>query len=371
MRQLALTRAAVLTPFEFIEEATVLIRQGRIISIGAGRVGIPEGFREISLEGLILTPGLIDICLHSRGEAAAMSGDVASLSEMARFSATHGVTSFLATITSVTNEQLHSVAAAYSKLVHSDYKGSRCLGLHLEFGGGAVETGMGQNVSLPALTVAEVERLQQISNFGIKKITLDPQMPGASELAAQMVRRGITCSIGRSRADFATTVAAVENGFSSVTHCFEQLRPFNCLKPGVVGAAMLHKGLTVEIIADERQIHPATLELVWRLKGRDGIILTSAAMTSTGSAKEEGPAGIGDNPVTLEQVVRNFWQSTGCELSEAFCMATYNPAKQLGLSDFKGSLAPGKDADIIAVTPDFDVVMTMIAGEIISGLIAV
>ncbi|HYH04141.1 MAG TPA: amidohydrolase family protein, partial [Bacillota bacterium] len=126
----------------------------------------------------------------------------------------------------------------------------------------------------------------------------------------------------------------------------------------------------------------------WRLKGTDGIILASAAMAPDCPTEGEcanvdmdlvnGQGYLSDtavkavgNFVTLEQMVRNFWQSTGCELSEAFKMATYNPALQLGMIDSKGSLAPGKDADIIAITPDFDVVMTMISGEIISGLIAV
>ena len=57
-------------------------------------------------------------------------------------------------------------------------------------------------------------------------------------------------------------------------------------------------------------------------------------------------------------------------MTDAFRMATYNPALHLGLSDRKGSISPGKDADIIAVTPDLDVVMTMVDGEIISGLVA-
>jgi N-acetylglucosamine-6-phosphate deacetylase len=133
-------------------------------------------------------------------------------------------------------------------------------------------------------------------------------------------------------------------------------------------------------------LHPATIDLAWRLKGAEGIILASDAMPPLGlpdgtHSSPEGdltlnngiitnqagkPAG---SSLTLDQAVRNFMDASGCELTDAVRLATYNPARLLGINKHKGSLYPGKDADLVILTPDLEVIMTMIGGEVISGLI--
>jgi N-acetylglucosamine-6-phosphate deacetylase len=218
-------------------------------------------------------------------------------------------------------------------------------------------------------------------------ITLAPELPGAMEVAATLVDKGILCAIGHSDADFETTITAITNGFSCITHCFNQLRPFHHREPGVLGAALLRSELVVELIADGTHLHPGTLELVLKAKGPEQIILVSDAMLPTGMPNgkyqttegeltlEKGSltnqkGNLAGSVLTLERAVKNFMDFTGCELTDALRMATYNPARYLGINKRKGSLYPGKDADLVALTPDLDVVMTMVEGEIISGLIS-
>ena len=52
---------------------------------------------------------------------------------------------------------------------------------------------------------------------------------------------------------------------------------------------------------------------------------------------------------------------TGCSLMQAIEMASVNPASQLGL-DHKGSLAKGKDADVVILDHDFTVMMSFCKG---------
>jgi N-acetylglucosamine-6-phosphate deacetylase len=207
-------------------------------------------------------------------------------------------------------------------------------------------------------------------------------------VAEVLDKEGIVCSIGHSDADYEMTCQATESGFICVTHCFNGLRPWHHRDPGTVGAALTTDALTAEVIADGVHLHPAALELLWRAKGVQRLILVSDGMAPAGCgdglfATYCGPlrvkggrlttatGNLAGSNLTLEQTVKNFWEFTSCELTDAFRMATYNPAKLLGIEADKGSLAPGKDADLIALTPEFDVVLTMVGGEIISGLIAV
>jgi N-acetylglucosamine-6-phosphate deacetylase len=389
-RQLALTRALVLTPFKLIEDAVILISNGKIIALGPGAtLGIPPGYREIDLEGLLIAPGLIDPHLHGGGGVEVMRGKTAALADLARFSATHGVTAFLATTMAAPETDLQAVARSFAALASHSYQGARCLGLHLEGPYlAAGRAGFHRTDWLRPPSVAELERLQQNSDTGIKMVTLAPELPGALELAEALVKQGVVCSIGHSDADYETACQAAESGFTCVTHCFNQLRPWHHRDPGAVGAALTIDTLAVEVIADGFHLHPAVLELLWRAKGAQGLILISDGMAPARCGDGAfsgycGPVGAADgrvttadgavagNSLTLEQAVKKFWEFTSCELTDAFRMATYNPAKLLGIEADKGSLAPGKDADLIALTPEFDVVLTMVGGEIISGLIAV
>jgi N-acetylglucosamine-6-phosphate deacetylase len=389
MRQLALTGATVITPFIRIEEATVLIEGERVIAVGSGReLEIPEGFQVISLEGLIVAPGLIDEHLHGSGGVEVMSGDADSLADLCRYNATRGVTGFLATTMTGQAEHLQAVARAYRELVSTSYKGARCLGIHLEgpylspdFRGAHSE----ELLRLPSL--AEIESLQLLSNSGIKLITMAPELPGALEVASAAVEMGIRCSIGHSNADYEMALMALEAGFSGVTHCFNQLRPLRHRDPGILGAALTQDNVFVEAIVDGIHLHPATVDLIWRAKGAERMILVSDAMAPAGMADGKYSTITGEltlakgrltnsggtmagSALALDRAVKNVKRYTGCELADALRMGTFNPALYLGLSDRKGSISPGKDADIIAITPDFDVVMTMVGGEIISGLIA-
>lgn len=388
MAQLALTKAALLTPFALVEEATVLIDQGKIQAVGPyDQLPIPPGFREVPLDGLVLAPGLIDQHLHGGNGAAVMNGSAGQLVEIAKFHAANGVTSFLATATTGTRDQLVSVAKAFAALKAIEYKGARCLGLHLE-GPYLAPSRAGihsvDNLRLPNLE--EVLTLHQISGQGVKMVTMAPELPGALKMAAALLGEGMVVSIGHSDADYDTAQAAILAGFCCATHCFNQMRPFHHRDPGVLGAVLTETSFPLELIADGVHLHPATLEMAWRMKGAEQLILVSDAMAPAGL--HDGLHSMPEGQFTLEKqrlsdasgqlaggvgtligAVKRMFEQTQCDLTGAFRMATYNPARLLGINKRKGSIYPGKDADIIALTPDLDVVMTMVGGEVISGLI--
>ena len=55
----------------------------------------------------------------------------------------------------------------------------------------------------------------------------------------------------------------------------------------------------------------------------------------------------------------------GCSIADAVRMITANPARVMGISGRKGSLLPGKDADIVIFDKDINVKRTIINGKII------
>ena len=61
--------------------------------------------------------------------------------------------------------------------------------------------------------------------------------------------------------------------------------------------------------------------------------------------------------------VGNMVRSVGCSLGEAVRMASLNPAVVIGVEDHKGSLEPGKDADLVIVDEEVKVYMTIVKGQ--------
>ena len=155
------------------------------------------------------------------------------------------------------------------------------------------------------------------------------------------------------------------------------MSPLHHRKPGLVGAA-LTLPVTCELIADGVHIHPAALELAVRTKGLSRIVLITDSMRACllGEGKSElggqtvyvkdGRATLEDGTLagsilTMEQAVRNIWKWAHLTLPQAVQLATANPARELDLTD-RGTLEPGKRADITMFDEDFRILRTYVKG---------
>ena len=139
----------------------------------------------------------------------------------------------------------------------------------------------------------------------------------------------------------------------------------------------------LDTVAIRMPSHPAAQKLVYRMKGRDGIILITDSLracllpdgeSELGGQKvfvKNGEARLEDGTLAgsiaaMNQVVLNFLVNSGAPLPEAVGMATVNPAKDLGVYDRIGSLEKGKLADIaILDSTDFHVKQTLVGGELV------
>ena len=66
----------------------------------------------------------------------------------------------------------------------------------------------------------------------------------------------------------------------------------------------------------------------------------------------------------LNNAVKNFRDNTDLPFWKVVAAASLNPAMAIGVNDRKGSLEAGKDADIIITDRDFNILKTIIGGEI-------
>lgn len=380
----------VITPYRVLEQSSVVIEEGRIQYIAPdSEVDLDLSCTEvIDVGGRYIAPGFIDIHCHGGGDYDFMDGTVEAFIQASNAHLRYGTTSMLPTTTTSTTEELFKAIDSF-KLARDMERGPNLLGLHVEGPYLAYEQRGAQDPRY--IKEPSPEEYKAILDYSdvIKRWTIAPELPGAMEMAQLLRERGIVCSIGHSDAFFDDVVRAVESGFTHVTHLYSAMsmvRRINAYRhAGVVESALLLDDLTVELIADGAHLPQSLLQLVYKVKGPDKICLVTDSIraatmpegVTTLGSKEDGQVVIVEDGVaklpdrsafagstcTADRLIRTMVQLAQVPLADAVRMLTLTPAKVLGVNDRKGSLSPGKDADIVVFDDDIHVSLVMINGK--------
>ena len=115
----------------------------------------------------------------------------------------------------------------------------------------------------------------------IKMITVAPERQGALAFIRRMTELGIIVSMGHSDATYAEAEAGFRAGARGITHLFNAMRAFHHREPGLAGFGLLNKQVYVEAIADPFHLHIRTLELIFKTKKPERIILVSDSVRET------------------------------------------------------------------------------------------
>jgi N-acetylglucosamine-6-phosphate deacetylase len=187
---------------------------------------------------------------------------------------------------------------------------------------------------------------------------------------------------GHTDATFEQLVDAAARGVTHVTHLFNGMRGIHHREPGAAGAALTLDRLRCELIADGVHVAPAVMDLVWRAKGPDGLLLVTDTNKTTGLPAgqytkagrtvtvRDGSVRLADGTITgsatpMAGAVRRFAQATGAGIEQLWPVASRNPAEAAGVADRKGSLVVGKDADLVVLDDHLDVWATVVEGRLV------
>lgn len=329
-----------------------------------------------------LIPGLIDLHVHGVAGHDVMDGTEAAHLAMSAALAKEGVTGYLATTMTADPEKmaevLTSIVSAQEKVA-----GAAILGVHLE-GPYISKEKLGAQAAFTQLPdVDQFRHWQRLAANMIKLVTLAPELPRTKEFITALVRMGVIVSVGHTMATYEETQQAITDGCTYATHLFNAMSGLHQRAPGAAGALLLANNVMAEIIVDGVHLHPAMVELAWRCKGKNNLILVTDSMRAKCMA--DGLYELGGNEVTvirgkatladgtlagsvlrLTEAIGNMANFSNCTLAEAMALAAYNPARVLGLGESKGSIAAGKDADLVVLDGNLTVRLTMAMGQVLS-----
>ncbi len=375
-------KGTVITPFETIADGAVVVRDGKIECVRAWDEAEASG-RVHDFGDSYVSPGFMDLHVHGGAGFDVMDASERAITNLSEHLAAGGVTSFLPTTSSSAHEDLLKVARTVKSSIGRRGPGAEVLGLHLEGPYlNPARRGAQSTAYIRPPSIDELAEIQGEADGGVRMITLAPEVEGAMELAEEFSSSGGIPSAGHTDATLEDMEKAVEAGFRHVTHLFNAMRPFHHRDPGVVGAALTNGRVTVDIIADGQHLHPAALRLVAMTKGAGKTALVSDSIKPAGL--DDGEYRLGDQIVRLKggrctvgsgllagstirlyDAVRNMVELAGVPLAEAVEMASSTPASIIGISDRKGCLKPGMDADLTVLDHYYSVLLTMVGGKIV------
>jgi N-acetylglucosamine-6-phosphate deacetylase len=359
-----------------LPESSMLVEDGVIIGFGDN-----DADEKIDCGGKYLLAGFIDIHVHGGGGADFMDGSVEGIETAVSTHLAHGTTTIFPTTMSAEMQEIENVFKLYRQVKEGKRVKANLGGLHLE--GPFISPKMcgAQRLDLIVLpTKNEIELLKENADI-IARITCAPEVDGVMEMAKALLPLGISFSMGHTMATYEQAEAAFENGFSAITHLYSATSGFHKVNQkvhiGVTQAAYGIEGIYAELIGDGCHVPKQLLRLVTKFKGVDKVCLVTDAMRAAGTDLTESYLGkiCPENRVIIEDGVaklpdRSFFAGSIGTMDRAFKFAIQNaelplqtasklvsltPAKLMGISAKKGSIAIGKDADFVLLDDEFNV----------------
>ncbi|MDQ0428437.1 N-acetylglucosamine-6-phosphate deacetylase [Planomicrobium stackebrandtii] len=379
-KSIVITGIAIADAVEESFIGDILIEDGKIIR-AVKSIDVQADIRiEAAGKNWTAFPGFIDVHIHGAAGYDAMDATSEALSGIAGALPKEGTTSFLATTMTQSDSAISAALQNIQKFSAQEGQ-AELLGVHLEGPFISAKRAGAQPIEhIAEASYPLFRKWQKLSGNQIRLVTLAPETKNGMVFTRRLTDDGVIASIGHSDATLEEVQTAVRSGASHVTHLYNQMSPFHHRNPGVVGAALMEEGLMVEIIADFIHSHPASVQMAFRQKGADRLMLITDAMRAKGL-----PPGVYDlggqdvqvtkkdarladgtlagSILTMDTAVRNVQSITGCSVNELVAMTSANAAKELGLAN-KGHLQDGADADVAILDDNFNVQLTICRGTI-------
>lgn len=359
-----------------ILENKVLVFDNKIVDICDE---VYENCEVIDAKGKYISPGLIDVHIHGSLGKDTMNGTVDAILTMSKSISRYGVTSFLPTTMTMDKDSIYKSLGIIKDMMNKDIEGASVLGAHLE--GPFINKNYKGAQNEDFIINANFDFIDKYSDV-IKIITYAPEQDNNLEFTKNIKRNtDIVLSIGHSKATYNQATEAINNGASSITHLFNTMTGLNHRDPGVVGAA-LTRDVYCELIADTIHVNKELFQFILDNKGKEKLVLITDSIEAGGLEAGEYSLGgqkvivkddearlesgaLAGSVLSLNKMVRNFYENTNLKINEVVRLASSNPSKLLKVDDKKGSLKIGNDADIAIFDERFNCEMTISLGKVV------
>ena len=359
--------------------ATVCMEDGKLQVLEAP---CPTSDGEVfDAAGLKLVPGFIDTHTHGAVGVDVNGATAEDLEKISIFMASKGTTAWQCSILTDTREQTEWCIGEFLRHEKMEHSGADLVGIHLEgpFLAKEYKGAMPEHL-LKKNDIPLVRHYQQLAGGKINYITISPELEGVQDMIPTLRELGIVVGIGHSGATYDQAMGAIAQGATVGTHVGNAMRLFHQHEPAIFGA-ILESDVYCETICDGRHLAPGSVRMYCKCKGLDRIVAITDSIMAAGLPDgdyhlgvnevvvERGDAKLKSNgtragsTLTLDVALKNMLKWLPYTLEEILPTLSENPAKEMGLWDRKGSIETGKDADIVLLDENNDVVHVFARGK--------
>ena len=358
----------------------ILIEDGIITRISKrSSLGSPD----IDFYDNPILPGFIDV--HTHGAINIDINHLTSYEDVDRLSlffASRGVTSFLASVLTDTKEQTEKLLTILRLAIERGLSGASLVGIHLE---GPFLCQEYKGAMPPSLILDGdndlFDHYQKISGNNVRYITIAPESKNCMTLIEHIKKTSPSTkiAIGHSATEYEVAIEAIEKGAVAATHTFNAMKLFHMHRPAISGAVLERDEVYTEVICDGFHLHPATVRLILKTKGKDKVIAITDSIMASGLPDGRYKLGVNDvvvkdgdaklldgvragSTLTMDRALRNLIDFTKHDSSYLAPLMSKNAATMLSLSD-RGTLSEGKRGDITVLTDNGEVLSVFVNGK--------
>lgn len=332
---------------------------------------------------LRILPGFIDIHCHGAYGFDTNDANPEGLRKWAKGIVDEGVTSFLATTLTQSEEVLTNAVSNVAKVVEEGYEGAEILGIHFEgpYLNKAHKGAQPEEYCVKP-NIEQFKRYQKAAHGLIKYITMAVENDKDFTLTKYCSQNNVVVSIGHSNATYEQAVQAYAHGARSMTHVYNAMTPFTHRANGLVGGALRIRNMYGEIICDGNHSTLAALNNFFTSKGPDySVMITDSLMCKgfpvgtkfdfggqevviypDGSAHLVEAGNLAGSTLNVNKGLKILIEDALVPVNYAINACTSNPARCLHVDDRKGTIGVGYDADLVVLDRDYEVVQTYCKG---------
>ncbi|TFG59909.1 MAG: N-acetylglucosamine-6-phosphate deacetylase [Spirochaetales bacterium] len=399
MASILLTNGRVLAETEPLSNGYVLIKDGRIVSLGpmTGDPGLSAD-RVVDVKGAYISPGFIDMHTHGIMDVDFMESGAEDIKRGFFEYARYGVTRILGSTLSNPIDSIVNQIKVIRRAKEESPAGDLLAGVHVEGpwlaarcrGGHALEY-------LKNPKRDDVDRILGEAGDLIKTVTYAPELPGSVWLTETLAARGVVPVLGHTEASYEHAEKAILAGARHVTHMYDTTLGYRenpeealVMMPGMETAVLYYDEVSIELIGCPVHVPRPFFKFINKVKPRERRIIVTDSLVGTGMPEgteltykdgrrvyvaegvlrmhDPDPAVEGNltgSAVTINLALKRLCGYADLSVAEAVRWCSLNPATTLGLNMETGSIKIGKYADIAVFGEDFDVRMTLLKGNII------
>jgi N-acetylglucosamine-6-phosphate deacetylase len=371
MKKTVIVNAHVISPDVNIAKATIVIEGKKIKSVSpSSKTKVPKADKDttiVDVKGQYVMPGFIDVHTHGALTYDFCDPDPKAIYEIAKAKLQEGVTSFLPTTLTVSNEELKIAAKNAKAYVEDGEKYAKIPGIHLEGPFINVKCCGAQNpkyVRKPS--IKELKGINKV--FPVKMISYAVESEGGAKFAKACIDMGVVPSCGHTGAKMKDLLPAYANGLRHLTHFCNQMTPLHHREIGMVGAGFLIDDLNTEVICDRIHLCDDMLRLVFLKRDLAHVqIITDSLRCShcddgyafemgglkvllkNGEARLVEGGNLAGSTLWMGMGLKNVHDVTGLPLEMLVRTTSWNQAIELGLGKQLGKVEKGFLADLVVI----------------------